>query len=218
MVMAPNWAQGRVAFAPLGRMYHSRDSARSAETATSSTSETKSKNVQYTSGWYYCWNRMYDPLIGRWTSPDPAATPWETLNSYVSDSPVNSSDPSGLEEGVTETSEFSWGGKHVTVIVKADGSVTMKSTRGGKLLAKGKGGAAAAKAKDNAAGSALRKKFESCADGKALLDTNYATIYAGIADIGWGGHADVTARIVRIKSPNTVAPLEASGWAEAGAL
>ncbi len=51
---------------------------------------------QANTGWYYCWNRMYDPQLGRFTSPDPAATPWNNLSEYANGNPVASSDASGL--------------------------------------------------------------------------------------------------------------------------
>jgi len=53
---------------------------------------------QPNAGWYYCWNRMYDPLIGRFTSPDPAASPWSNLWDYVSMNPVQRTDPAGLQQ------------------------------------------------------------------------------------------------------------------------
>ncbi|MBK9976305.1 MAG: hypothetical protein IPP14_16180 [Planctomycetes bacterium] len=34
--------------------------------------------------------------MGRWTTPDPAATPWRNLVDYVNDRPTLSTDPSGL--------------------------------------------------------------------------------------------------------------------------
>ncbi len=30
-------------------------------------------------GQYYCWNRLYDVNLGRWTTPDPVASPWWNL-------------------------------------------------------------------------------------------------------------------------------------------
>ena len=45
---------------------------------------------------YYFWNRVYDPHMGRWTTPDPAAKPWTNLQSYVSESPIGRSDLAGL--------------------------------------------------------------------------------------------------------------------------
>ncbi len=46
-------------------------------------------------GQYYCWNRTYDIATGRWTTPDPVATPWWNLVAYVGDAPTQGSDPSG---------------------------------------------------------------------------------------------------------------------------
>ncbi|MBX3473601.1 MAG: hypothetical protein KF754_04395 [Planctomycetes bacterium] len=47
-------------------------------------------------GTYYCWNRTYDVFMGRWTTPDPAATPWGNLWDYVSGVPTGAGDSSGL--------------------------------------------------------------------------------------------------------------------------
>jgi len=46
-------------------------------------------------GQYYAWNRTYDINTGRWTTPDPLATPWWSLIA-ASSSPVSLTDPSGL--------------------------------------------------------------------------------------------------------------------------
>ncbi|GIK53791.1 MAG: hypothetical protein BroJett014_27640 [Planctomycetota bacterium] len=35
-------------------------------------------------GQYRCWNREYDVLMGRWTRPDPAKSPWTSLTAYHS--------------------------------------------------------------------------------------------------------------------------------------
>ena len=48
------------------------------------------------SGQHQMHNRIYDINTGRWTSPDPAASPWSNLNSYVGQNPISRSDPSGL--------------------------------------------------------------------------------------------------------------------------
>ncbi|MCC6574393.1 MAG: hypothetical protein IT462_11440 [Planctomycetes bacterium] len=47
-------------------------------------------------GQYYCWNRIYSPYLGRWTTPDPAASPSWNLWDYCSGVPVARSDPTGL--------------------------------------------------------------------------------------------------------------------------
>ena len=47
-------------------------------------------------GWYYAWNRIYDINTGRFTTPDPAASPWSNLQDYVGGNPISRSDPSGL--------------------------------------------------------------------------------------------------------------------------
>jgi RHS repeat-associated protein len=53
-------------------------------------------------GQYTVWHRVYDPVQGRWTTPDPAATPWSNLVSYCYASPATVSDPSGLWVGIGE--------------------------------------------------------------------------------------------------------------------
>ncbi len=50
-------------------------------------------------GQYYCWNRTYDINLGRWTTPDPVATPWWNLFDYSQ--PALVVDPSGL--GITDS-------------------------------------------------------------------------------------------------------------------
>ena len=47
-------------------------------------------------GQYYCWNRTYDINLGRWTTPDPVATPWWNLFDYCISDPVSSADANGL--------------------------------------------------------------------------------------------------------------------------
>jgi len=49
-------------------------------------------------GQYQAWHRFYNPTTGRWTTPDPAATPWTNLVGYVGNNPTGHSDPSGLEQ------------------------------------------------------------------------------------------------------------------------
>ncbi len=53
-------------------------------------------------GNYYCWNRIYEPSTGRWTTPDPAAKPWGNLWDYAHSGPAQATDPSGLF-GITIT-------------------------------------------------------------------------------------------------------------------
>mgnify|MGYP002399618518 CR=1 FL=1 len=48
-------------------------------------------------GSYYCWNRIYEPSTGRWTTPDPAASPWNNLWDYAAVFPSHFSDPMGTE-------------------------------------------------------------------------------------------------------------------------
>lgn len=47
-------------------------------------------------GQYYCWNRIYDINTGRWTTPDPVASPWWDLFEYCVSRPIQRSDPKGL--------------------------------------------------------------------------------------------------------------------------
>jgi len=49
------------------------------------------------SGQYQAWHRNYNPTTARWTTPDPAASPWTNLVGYVGNNPVGKSDPSGLQ-------------------------------------------------------------------------------------------------------------------------
>ncbi len=51
-------------------------------------------------GQYYCWNRTYDVNLGRWTTPDPVATPWWNLFDYCDIDVTTQSDSSGLSGGV----------------------------------------------------------------------------------------------------------------------
>ena len=44
-------------------------------------------------------NREYDIYTGRWTTPDPAASPWSNLWDYVGSRPLDRTDPSGLDDG-----------------------------------------------------------------------------------------------------------------------
>lgn len=48
---------------------------------------------------------MYDPLIGRWTSPDPVGRIWWNRISYLIESPMLGCDPTGLEQGTEATLE-----------------------------------------------------------------------------------------------------------------
>lgn len=66
-------------------------------TTTITTTAPSSSSVQPNKlGQYHCWNRVYDPAQGRFTTPDPAASPWSDLQDYVGGNPVSRSDPSGL--------------------------------------------------------------------------------------------------------------------------
>lgn len=47
-------------------------------------------------GQYHCWNRVYDVLMGRWTTTDPAQNPLWNLYEYTLGAPLIASDPRGL--------------------------------------------------------------------------------------------------------------------------
>ena len=47
-------------------------------------------------GWYDAGARRHDPSIRRWTTPDPAATPWSNLHDYSGLKPQTQNDPTGL--------------------------------------------------------------------------------------------------------------------------
>jgi RHS repeat-associated protein len=47
-------------------------------------------------GLYHCWNRYYDPAVGRWITPDAIATPFWSLLSYSGMNPITRSDSNGL--------------------------------------------------------------------------------------------------------------------------
>lgn len=48
-------------------------------------------------GSYHCWNRVYDVHTGRWTTPDPAESPWSNLWAYAGGRPTLGTDPTGLD-------------------------------------------------------------------------------------------------------------------------
>ncbi|MBK8205159.1 MAG: hypothetical protein IPK87_00065 [Planctomycetes bacterium] len=52
-------------------------------------------------GSYHCWNRVYEPATGRWTAPDPAASPWWSLIIYSLGLPIAATDPSGLGQSIS---------------------------------------------------------------------------------------------------------------------
>ncbi len=53
-------------------------------------------------GIYYTLHRHYDPILMRFTSPDPAASPFYNLHSYVGNNPARYVDPDGLSYGELE--------------------------------------------------------------------------------------------------------------------
>ena len=54
-------------------------------------------------GNYHCWNRVYDAFMGRWTTPDPTASPWRNHWDYCANNPPTTSDNSGLDPFVSPT-------------------------------------------------------------------------------------------------------------------
>ncbi|MCA9233658.1 MAG: hypothetical protein KDA57_23665, partial [Planctomycetales bacterium] len=49
-------------------------------------------------GQYHCWNRIYDIQTGRWTTPDPAMSPWWSLLAYVDGNAISRTDNTGLDD------------------------------------------------------------------------------------------------------------------------
>ncbi|MBX3458590.1 MAG: hypothetical protein KF696_01345 [Planctomycetes bacterium] len=56
------------------------------------------QNGQNQAGTYDCWNRVYEPQTGRWTTPDPLQDTWVNVHSYSSNFPTRQSDPNGLQD------------------------------------------------------------------------------------------------------------------------
>ncbi|GIK53094.1 MAG: hypothetical protein BroJett014_20670 [Planctomycetota bacterium] len=52
-------------------------------------------------GQYYCWNRLYDVNLGRWTTPDPLAQ-YDNLQIYINGKPAGQIDATGLKTLETE--------------------------------------------------------------------------------------------------------------------
>lgn len=69
-------------------------------------------------GNYHCWNRLYDIQTGRWTTPDPIASPVTNLLDYTSCNPHRRADPTGLKpagwSGTVTTNEDSDAGHETT--------------------------------------------------------------------------------------------------------
>ena len=57
-------------------------------------------------GLYYLHNRMYDPTMGRFLTPDPLAAPFYNLYEYASHRPLDLSDPTGLKEAGDKNVSF----------------------------------------------------------------------------------------------------------------
>jgi RHS repeat-associated protein len=96
MVMAPNGAQGKVARPRLKAVGTGNACATASRSAPKTPRRTTAPSEQYIMGQYYCWNRVYDVNVGRWTTPDPVTTPWWNLSDYSWASPTTRSDTTGL--------------------------------------------------------------------------------------------------------------------------
>jgi RHS repeat-associated protein len=61
-------------------------------------------------GQYSVWHRVYDPVQGRWTTPDPAERAWWKLLDYVNSTSLTVSDPTGLDQVETweEIADEKW--------------------------------------------------------------------------------------------------------------
>src|SRR5690606_21082187 len=59
-------------------------------------------------GNYHCWNRQYDIQTARWTTPDPAASPWWNQRDYVWGGPLTDGDSTGLSGGYIGLGEPAW--------------------------------------------------------------------------------------------------------------
>jgi hypothetical protein len=62
-------------------------------------------------GTYHAWHRVYDARTGRWTSPDPAATPWWNLQDYVGGQPLTATDPTGLDAASRAEADKDYNGR-----------------------------------------------------------------------------------------------------------
>ncbi|MBX3475676.1 MAG: hypothetical protein KF754_15000 [Planctomycetes bacterium] len=85
-------------------------------------------------GTCYCWNRTYDVFMGRWTTPDPAATPWGNLWDYCMLRANQLVDATGLECTITDLgfqrAPRKWSSAIATGVSReSDVDVIEKSTR-----------------------------------------------------------------------------------------
>lgn len=62
-------------------------------------------------GQYHCWNREYDVVMGRWTTPDPESDPWWGLFDYCLDEPLSQNDPEGLSLSIVPVRTWAEGRK-----------------------------------------------------------------------------------------------------------
>ena len=146
-------------------------------------------------GDYYCWNRRYDSSIGRWTSPDPASSPYWNLLDYVGAQPLSERDTTGLES--KELPPYIWRGKRVTIIKRGDG--TLKIARSKSRKERQRDGAT----QDDKFGQVIRKAFVGCADAKDLLEeyfTKSMTIKANQTWMSFLGKTDRDKRTIFLKS------------------
>lgn len=93
--MAPNGAQGKVARPRLKAVRTCNACATASRSAPKTPRRTTAPSEQYIMGQYHCWNRYDDPATGRWTTPDPVATPFSNLFDYAGNEPTRRRDPKG---------------------------------------------------------------------------------------------------------------------------
>lgn len=83
-----------------------------------------------------CSCQIHDINTGRWTTPDPAASPWSNLQDYVGNNPISRSDPSGLSQTVSIATEDATDRSHKN----ADGSYHDPVTEAARQRADGVSG------------------------------------------------------------------------------
>jgi len=124
-------------------------------------------------GMYYTLHRHYDPVLMRFTSPDPLAAPFYNLYHYAGNSPHAYFDPDGLE-GISFSFSGYWG-------------------RAGRILTKGEFefglslGGYGARADATWTGAAF-SIVDVATLGQYYTDTDRLAMYSMYADQGLGGY------------------------------